>query len=282
VSAPFAAAAAAGDPFAAFNFRVEIVPAGADAPLCDAAFAECDGLELRFDVQRLREGGDNARQRLFAGPASCGEVTLRRGMTASADLWDWCEGVMRDPSLRADAAVTVLAPDGASERARFLLARCLPLRLRAPRLDAVDGVVAIEELTLVCEALTLRRRGGPRPPGVPVKAVLEALDGPEEGRRVALQFNPRSLRLARGEDGRETLAFEVFYDVGPEDDVRRLTAPISRVADVPVRFEWGELRFDGRIVALDQELDFFSPEGRPLRAALALTLRRNPERPRPE
>ena len=142
-------------PFTALDFRVEILLPGAHAPLCDAAFAECDGLELRFDVRALREGGDPARQRLLAGPASYGEVTLRRGMTASFDLWDWCALVMRDPGVRADARVVVLAPDGETERARFVLERCLPVRLKAPRLDAVDGVIAIEELTLSAERLEL-------------------------------------------------------------------------------------------------------------------------------
>ena len=50
-------------------------------------------MEMRFDVKSLREGGDDARPRLLAGPASYGEVTLRRGMTESFDLWDWCGAV---------------------------------------------------------------------------------------------------------------------------------------------------------------------------------------------
>ena len=80
-------------------------------------------------------------------------------MTPSFDLWDWCALVARDPGVRADARVILLAPDGEQEHVRFLLHRCLPVRLRAPRLDAVDGVVAIEELQLACEALTLDRPG---------------------------------------------------------------------------------------------------------------------------
>jgi hypothetical protein len=45
--------------------------------------------------------------------------------------------------------------------------------------------------------------------------------------------------------------------------------PISALAARPaVRFRWGTFRFDGRITALEQELDLFSPDGRPLRAAL--------------
>ena len=44
--------------------------------------------------------------------------------------------------------------------ARFVLQRCLPVKLKAPPLNAKDGAVAIEELQLVYESLTLKRPGG--------------------------------------------------------------------------------------------------------------------------
>ncbi len=264
-------------PYSALDFRVEILLPGARAPLCDAAFAECDGLELRFDVRALREGGDPARQRLLAGAASYGEVTLRRGMTASFDLWDWCALVMRDPGVRADARVLVLAPDGESVRAAFLLERCLPVRLKAPRLDAVDGAVAIEELRLACELITLDRPGRKPPPRPKARAELVELDKTHEhelDRRVTLPCNPGRLRVTREEDGRATLSFSLAFDAGAEPDVRRLTVPIAALAGLPaVRFRWGTFRFDGRVAALDEELDLFAPDGRPMRAELALTLR---------
>jgi hypothetical protein len=40
-----------------------------------------------------------------------------------------------------------------------------------------------------------------------------------------------------------------------------------------VRFAWGTFRFDGRVEALEETLDRFSPEGRPSRAHVALALR---------
>lgn len=272
-------------PFSALHFRVEILLPGAQAPLCDAAFAECDGLEVRFDVQALRDGGDPARQRLLAGPASYGEVTLRRGMTASFDLWDWCALVMRDPGVRADARVAVLAPDGESVRARFQLERCLPVRLKAPRLDAIDGLVAIEELQLACEAVVLERPGRKPPPRPQARAELVELDpthARELERRVALPCNPARLRVTREEDGRATLQFGLAFDAGAEDDVRRLSAPIAAFAGLPaVRFRWGAFRFDGRVIAADEALDLFAGDGRPKRAELALTLREDPPTRRP-
>ena len=43
---------------------------------------------------------------------------------------------------------------------RFLLERCIPLKLKAPPLNARDGMVAIEELQLACESITLKGAAG--------------------------------------------------------------------------------------------------------------------------
>jgi phage tail-like protein len=147
-------------PFTAFNFLVEINVPGVAQRACNAAFAECDGLETTMEVKTIREGGNNGTQIRLAGPLSYGLLTLKRGMTASFDLWDWLARVLREPALRADAEVVLLAADGRTERARFALSRCLPTKLKAPALNAKDGTVAIEELQLAYERLSFRRPEG--------------------------------------------------------------------------------------------------------------------------
>lgn len=147
-------------PFTAFNFAVEIVRADGASPLVSAAFAECDGLELSMEVKTIREGGANDRQIRLAGPANVGQLTLKRGMTAdSLDLWLWMTDSLADPGLRAEAEVVLLAPDG-SERMRFMLSRCLPVKVKAPPLNAKDGAIAIEELQIAYERIGVKRAGG--------------------------------------------------------------------------------------------------------------------------
>ncbi|HXA86058.1 MAG TPA: phage tail protein, partial [Candidatus Dormibacteraeota bacterium] len=48
-------------PFTAFNFSVEINVPFLGPTLCNAAFAECDGLDMTMDVKSIREGGNNTR-----------------------------------------------------------------------------------------------------------------------------------------------------------------------------------------------------------------------------
>ena len=143
-------------PFTGFNFAVEINLPGVSQRVCNASFAECDGLDMSMDIKTLREGGNNGRQIRLSGPMNFGLLTLKRGMTASFDLWDWMSKIQQQPGLRADAEVVLFAADGQSVRARFILSRCLPAKLKAPTLNAREGGVAIEELQLAYESLTLK------------------------------------------------------------------------------------------------------------------------------
>ncbi len=147
-------------PFSAFNFSIEIRVAGVSPTVCNAAFQECDGLEMTMDVKTIKEGGNNATQVRTAGLLAFGTLTLKRGMTETFDLWKWFGAVTRDPSLRGDGEVVILAQDGVTERARFMLSRLLPLKLKAPVLNAKDGVVAIEEFQVAYESLTLKQAAG--------------------------------------------------------------------------------------------------------------------------
>ena len=148
--------AAGGYPFTAFNFSVEINVPNVLPNVCEAAFSECDGLELTMEVKTIKEGGNNARLIRLTGMLSYGQLTLKRGMTASADLWTWFDAFVADPSLRAEGEVVVLAADRATPHARFTLSRVVPLKVKAPPLNAKDGVIAIEELQLAYDWLARR------------------------------------------------------------------------------------------------------------------------------
>jgi phage tail-like protein len=145
-------------PFTAFNFAVEINVPQFEGQICCAAFSECDGLEMTMDVKTIREGGNNGKQIRLTGPMNFGQLTLKRGMTDNLDLWKWASKMLTERDLRADAEVVLFAGDGETERARFLLSRCMPVKIKAPALNAKDGTIAIEEMQLAYESLTLKEK----------------------------------------------------------------------------------------------------------------------------
>lgn len=140
-------------PFTAFNFSVEINRGQSGGPLAAAEFSECDGLEITMDVKTIREGGANNRPIRVNGPVNYSNLTLKRGMTRNHDLWIWFQDSVADPRLRADAEIVLLGADGKKEQARFQLSRCVPVKMKAPALNAKDGSVAIEEMQIAYETL---------------------------------------------------------------------------------------------------------------------------------
>jgi len=92
--------------------------------------------------------------------------------------------------------------------------------------------------------------------------------------------------------GTTKLALTLWFDVGspqgsdaPIDDVRKLTQKVAFfITPTPVtgkdnvflppgvRFIWGSFKFDGLMDSLEETLEYFSPQGKPLRASLALSL----------
>lgn len=143
-------------PFTSFNFRVEIAGKNGQ-PLCNAEFSECDGLETTMEVKTIREGGRNTAQVRLAGPQSFGMLSLKRGMTPNFDLWDWFHDTMHDPGLRADAQVVLLAANHETVSVTFKLSRCIPIKIKAPALNAKDGIIAIEEFQMAYETLEMAK-----------------------------------------------------------------------------------------------------------------------------
>ena len=147
-------------PFATFNFLVELRLPDRGEALCRSEFAECDGIEISMAPKTIREGGNNHQPIRLLGPVSYGQLTLKRGMTradSSLDLWRWFERMLgRDRrGYRATGTITLLDSSRGETGLSFSLSGCLPVKLKAPTLNAKDGQLAIEEMQIAYERLTL-------------------------------------------------------------------------------------------------------------------------------
>jgi len=152
-------------PFVAFNYSVEINVPLIGTNLCGGSYSEADGLDMSMDVKTIREGGNNTAQIRLIGPVNYGQVTLKRGMTNNFDMWDWFDALQHGTAaqlrgdLRGEAQVVLLGSDH-KEAVRFILKRCLLTKLKTPALNAKDGTIAIEELQLTYQSISIKKPGG--------------------------------------------------------------------------------------------------------------------------
>ncbi|HBL25535.1 MAG TPA: phage tail protein, partial [Acidobacteria bacterium] len=82
-------------PYGAFNFLVNLNgPVGAQEPL--GGFSDASGLGTEITVAEYRNGNEPENHvRKVPGVHKVSDVTLKRGIVNSADLWTWISDVRR-------------------------------------------------------------------------------------------------------------------------------------------------------------------------------------------
>ena len=131
-----------GDPLLAFTYLVEV------DGLTAAGFNEVLGLQAELEVLEYREGGVNEFLHRLPGPVRHPQnVTLRRGMTDSTELWDWWQASARRSIQRRNASILLRGVGGEVAR-RWDLIGAYPVRWLGPDLRAQVPAVAIEALEL--------------------------------------------------------------------------------------------------------------------------------------
>jgi phage tail-like protein len=140
------------DPYAGMRFRVQL------EGLEVGGFSEVTGLEAVVETTSYREGGENSFEHKLAGPVAYPRnVTLRRGLTDSAEFWEWLDQVGLGLVVRRNLTIMLLGADG-EPAMLWDCRRAFPVRWSGPELDASSPVVAFETLELAHHGIT-RARG---------------------------------------------------------------------------------------------------------------------------
>lgn len=141
-------------PYGAFNFLVNLNgPIGEDQPL--GGFSDVSGLSTEFEIAEYRNGNDKVNHvRKVPGIHKVGDVTLKRGLVAATDLWEWISQT-RTEGVGAKRSVVITLRDEAGQSVqKWVLSGVVPMKYTGPTLAAKGGGdVAMEELVLSAEAL---------------------------------------------------------------------------------------------------------------------------------
>jgi phage tail-like protein len=136
------------DPLGNFRFRVEI------DGIAQAGFSEVEIAPTTTDAIDYREGTDPAHVRKLSGLTRFGNITLKRGMTDSLDLYQWYKQVTEGQLAgnRRQVAI-IVADESGADVARFLVSEAWPIKYQPSELDATGSAVLIETLELVNEGI---------------------------------------------------------------------------------------------------------------------------------
>jgi phage tail-like protein len=134
------------DPYGGYNFLVEI------DGITRAGFRECSGLDTSQDAGEYREGTDPLTVRKLPGLIKYSNISLKRGITDDAELWEWRKTVMDGQVERKNMSI-VLMNDAREEKLRWNLKNCWPTKWEGPSLNATSSDVAVETLEIAHEGL---------------------------------------------------------------------------------------------------------------------------------
>lgn len=135
-------------------------------PLRNARFRlEIDGLQIAgfsevaigatiTETIDYREGNEPLRVRKLSGLTKFGNVSLKRGVTDSRELFDWHQQIVQGQlsTSRKNVVIVVLGEAG-EDRARFVVSNAWPTKYDPSDLNAKGNEVFIECLELANEGI---------------------------------------------------------------------------------------------------------------------------------
>lgn len=134
------------DPYRVYNFLVEI------DGIARAGFQECSGMDSTQDPIEYREGNEPLTVRKLPGMVTYSNITLNRGITDDAELWQWRQQVMDGNVERKNGSI-VLLDDAGGEKVRWNFVNGWPTKWTGPSLNATGTEVAIESLEIAHEGV---------------------------------------------------------------------------------------------------------------------------------
>ena len=142
-------------PYLQFNFLVDLGTGDTDGPR--AGFQECSQIGMSVDVIEYRNGNyrENTVQKL-TGLNRATDVTLKRGIIGSLDLYDWIDDIRNgDQNALRTVRIQLQNEDHTAVVQTWILHRARIVKHLSGPLNAKGCDVAMEELTLAYERLEL-------------------------------------------------------------------------------------------------------------------------------
>ena len=143
-------------PYPAYNYIVNLNGPRDPGKLL-GGFSDVSGLNTEIHISEYRDGNEaEAHVRKIPGSHTVGDVTLKRGVVDSSDLWDWIDETRTTGVLAQRDVVITLRDEASNPVQSWKLRNVVPMKYTGPTLAGKGGgEVAMEELVLSAEGLEI-------------------------------------------------------------------------------------------------------------------------------
>jgi phage tail-like protein len=142
-------------PYAQFNFLVDLGNGVTDG--VEAGFQECSPISMSVDVIEYRNGNEKENgSRKLTGLQRVADVTLRRGIIGSLNLYQWLDQIRNgDQGAVRNVLIHLQNEDHTAIVMTWKLIRARIIRHTSGPLNGKGTDVAMEEITLSYERLEI-------------------------------------------------------------------------------------------------------------------------------
>lgn len=137
------------DPYRNFRFRVEI------DGIQTAAFSEATIPSSETGAVDYREGTDPPHVRKLSSMNSYGNLSLKRGLTDSMELYNWYKTVQQTGASTARKSISlILMDEQGNDKARWDIVEAWPIKYESAGFNASGKDVIVESLDIVHEGIS--------------------------------------------------------------------------------------------------------------------------------
>lgn len=134
-------------PIPMYRFRVSVGQS-------EIAFSGASGLEMGVDAIEYKDGKGGVFR--MPGQKQVVNITLKRGMFKNDDkLYSWMKSIMDNKIDKRDIQISLTNETGTDLLVTWNVANAFPTKLTAPGFDARSNEIAVEEMTLTADRLSI-------------------------------------------------------------------------------------------------------------------------------
>jgi phage tail-like protein len=143
-------------PYPSYNYIVNL-NGPRDPEKLLGGFSDVSGLNTETHISEYRDGNEaESHVRKVPGSHKVGDVTLKRGVVDSSDLWAWITQTQTTGILAQRDVVITLRDEAGNSVQQWKLRSVVPTKYTGPTLAGKGGgEVAMEELVLAAEGFEI-------------------------------------------------------------------------------------------------------------------------------
>jgi phage tail-like protein len=139
-------------PPAGFHFRVEFVGIGNDN---DIRFQSVAGLNVEYDVESFKEGGENRFEHKLPGRTKYPDLSLKRGLLTDSKVIQWCLNAFQNREFKPAQVNVSLLNEEHQPLKTWQVQRAWPKKWAVSDFNAQENAVVVETLELSYSHFTL-------------------------------------------------------------------------------------------------------------------------------